>query len=383
MPRPMSAFAPARYARAERIIVLAATYGDGDAPASAKGFLDRLTRARARARRAARRARLRRPQLPGLLRLRARPSRPRPRRRAGPSSCRSTRSTASRRRTSRAGAARSAQALGIDLELAHQPVAARDRDADARLAPRLRRRGAGADRDPALRPAARHALAAPDGARLRALRGGRPARHPAGGLAPCRGSIRSPPGSRDGFVEIVVKKHPGGLCSGQLTALEPGDTVTAFLRRNPGFQPGRGRAPLILIGAGTGIGPLAGLRARQRAAAAHPPVLRDAPSRQRLPLRRGALRPGRPRAAWPGWSRRSRAGRGPTTCRTRCAARRAEVARLIRDGARVMVCGGRDMAAGRRRRAGRDPRARRADAGGAEGGGAVCRRCLLTWCATR
>ena len=43
-----------------------------------------------------------------------RPSRRRPRRRAGPNSCPSTRSTASRRRTSRAGAARSAQALGID-----------------------------------------------------------------------------------------------------------------------------------------------------------------------------------------------------------------------------------------------------------------------------
>ena len=51
---------------------------------------------------------------------------------------------------------------------------------------------------------------------------------------------------------------PAALRSGQLTALEPGDTVTAFLRRNPGFHAGRGRAPLILIGAGTGIGPLAG-----------------------------------------------------------------------------------------------------------------------------
>ncbi len=41
---PMSAFDPDRYAGAERIIVLAATYGDGDAPASARGFLDRLSR---------------------------------------------------------------------------------------------------------------------------------------------------------------------------------------------------------------------------------------------------------------------------------------------------------------------------------------------------
>ncbi len=40
---PMSGFAPERYARAERIILLAATYGDGAAPASAKGFLDRLS----------------------------------------------------------------------------------------------------------------------------------------------------------------------------------------------------------------------------------------------------------------------------------------------------------------------------------------------------
>ncbi len=40
----MSGFDPARHPRAERFLVLAATYGDGDAPASAKGFLDRLGR---------------------------------------------------------------------------------------------------------------------------------------------------------------------------------------------------------------------------------------------------------------------------------------------------------------------------------------------------
>ena len=39
---PMSAFAPSRYTRAARVVVLAATYGDGAAPASARGFLDRL-----------------------------------------------------------------------------------------------------------------------------------------------------------------------------------------------------------------------------------------------------------------------------------------------------------------------------------------------------
>ncbi|KAB2692414.1 N-acetylglucosamine transferase, partial [Ochrobactrum sp. Kaboul] len=39
---PMSAFDPARYGQARRILILAATYGDGDAPASAKGFLEGL-----------------------------------------------------------------------------------------------------------------------------------------------------------------------------------------------------------------------------------------------------------------------------------------------------------------------------------------------------
>src|SRR5690606_34188201 len=39
---PMSTFAPGRTRAAQHYIVLAATYGDGDAPASARGFLDRL-----------------------------------------------------------------------------------------------------------------------------------------------------------------------------------------------------------------------------------------------------------------------------------------------------------------------------------------------------
>lgn len=72
-------------------------------------------------------------------------------------------------------------------------------------------------------------------------------------------------GSRDGFVEICVKKHPGGLCSGQLMDLHQGDSVRAFLRHNPGFHPVNDRAPLILIGAGTGIGPLAGFARANRA----------------------------------------------------------------------------------------------------------------------
>ena len=62
----------------------------------------------------------------------------------------------------------------------------------------------------------------------------------------------------DGVLEICVRKHPGGLCSGFLHDLEIGGSVEAFIQPNPQFRPASGAHPVILIGAGTGIGPLAG-----------------------------------------------------------------------------------------------------------------------------
>lgn len=71
--------------------------------------------------------------------------------------------------------------------------------------------------------------------------------------------------AQDGFIEVVVRKHPYGLASGQLTSLQPGEQVRAFLRPHPAFHAGDGDTPLILIGAGTGVGPLAGfVRANHR-----------------------------------------------------------------------------------------------------------------------
>ena len=65
-------------------------------------------------------------------------------------------------------------------------------------------------------------------------------------------------GSKDGFLEICVRKHPEGLCSRMLHDLHPGERIEAFIQANPGFRPASGKSPVILIGAGAGIGPLAG-----------------------------------------------------------------------------------------------------------------------------
>lgn len=62
----------------------------------------------------------------------------------------------------------------------------------------------------------------------------------------------------DGFVEICVRQLSGGLCSTYLSGLKPGDCIQAFIRSNPGFALPAGRRPVLLIGAGTGVAPLAG-----------------------------------------------------------------------------------------------------------------------------
>lgn len=62
----------------------------------------------------------------------------------------------------------------------------------------------------------------------------------------------------DGVLEVCVRKQEGGLCSGYLHDLRPGDRIQGFVRQNPGFRPATGCRPVILIGAGAGIGPLAG-----------------------------------------------------------------------------------------------------------------------------
>ena len=79
---------------------------------------------------------------------------------------------------------------------------------------------------------------------------------PPGSAVPRYYSLAS--GWEDGFLEICVRQMPGGLCSTHLLGLQKGDSIAAFIRPNPGFALPRSRRPVLLIGAGTGVAPLAG-----------------------------------------------------------------------------------------------------------------------------
>lgn len=149
----------------------------------------------------------------------------------------------------------------------------------------------------------------------------------------------------DGVVEICVRKHPGGLCSGHLHGLQPGDSIDAFIKPNPGFRPVRGRAPVILIGAGTGVGPLAGfVRANTAARPMHlyfggrDPgsdfLYRDEICRWLADRRLTSLHTAFSRVA------------AHAYVQDRLRQDGAALRRMIADGAQIMVCGGRNMAAG-------------------------------------
>ncbi len=340
---PMSGFAPRSYAGARRIILLAATYGDGAAPASARGFLDRLS------------AMERAPDIPlAVLGYGDR---------SFPAFCAFAKAVAAAAQAkgwpelmpldtidcqSPQDFARWGRALGsvlgLDLDLSHRPVLPRTGTLTL-----VSRRDYGAE---VQAPTAILQFALPRATHWQRLTGAGFARFTAGDLigvlpegsaVPRLYSLAS--GRRDGYIEIVVKKHAGGLCSSQLTELEPGDTVTAFLRRNPDFRSGRSRAPLILIGAGTGIGPLAGF-------------VRSNGSCRPVHLFFGMRHPdsdffyGEEFPAWKEEGRLTRlvtaVSRGARPHYVQDALRNeaTQVAELIQNGACVMVCGGRDMAAG-------------------------------------
>ncbi|HEY0855336.1 MAG TPA: nitric oxide synthase, partial [Devosia sp.] len=136
-----------------------------------------------------------------------------------------------------------------------------------------------------------------------------------------------------------------GLCSEFLHSLSPGDTINVFIRPNPDFRPDSGRRPLILIGAGAGIAPLAGFVRHNRN---HRPVHlffggRDPASdflyRDDL---EAALDDGRLTSLSTSFSRVMGGG----YVQARLMEEAETLRRLVRQGAQIMVCGGRDMASG-------------------------------------
>ncbi len=339
----MASFDPGRYAKAHRIIVLAATYGDGDAPASAKGFLDTLSKTDLAI-------------MPSMTVLGFGD-------RSFPAFCAFAAAvsevseakgwkrllhfdTIDRQSThdfTRWGKALG-EAIGIDLQLIHQPVLP-----ETQALTLISRRDYGAK---VQAPTAILRFALPHVSSWRRLTGRGLGLFQAGdllGIVPAGASVPrfySLASARtDGFIEIVVRKHAGGLCSGQLMALEAGDTMAGFVRRNVTFHAGRDASPLILIGAGTGIGPLAGF-------------IRGNAGLRPMHLFFGMRHPdsdflyGTDLDYWQSQGRlaalSTAVSRGvrQTYVQDTLRADGANVADLIREGARVMVCGGRDMAAG-------------------------------------
>ena len=149
----------------------------------------------------------------------------------------------------------------------------------------------------------------------------------------------------DGVLEICVRKHPGGLCSGFLHELQTGARIAGFIQPNPQFRPAQGTQPVILIGAGTGIGPLAGFirgnRSRQPMhlywGGRHPasdflyePELKGYLADRRLTALRAAFSQVQERGY----------------VQDRLLADALALRRLVEKGAQVLVCGSRDMAKG-------------------------------------
>lgn len=151
--------------------------------------------------------------------------------------------------------------------------------------------------------------------------------------------------TRDGFLEICVRKHFNGECSGLLHGLQPGECVDGFIKPNPGFRPLSGKAPVILIGAGTGIGPLAG-------------TIRDNANKRPMHLYFGVRDPASDFLyqteieSWLGDGRLTSLNMAFSRAedhdyvQDRVRADADRIAAMVAGGAQIMVCGGRNMAAG-------------------------------------
>jgi sulfite reductase (NADPH) flavoprotein alpha-component len=135
------------------------------------------------------------------------------------------------------------------------------------------------------------------------------------------------------------------VCSEFLHGLDIGASIEAFIQPNPQFRPASGTHPVILIGAGTGIGPLAGFIRNNTAH--HPmhlywggrnpasdflyePQLKQYLADRRLTALRAAFSQVQDRCY----------------VQDRLIGDAQALRRLIEKGAQVLVCGSREMAKG-------------------------------------
>jgi sulfite reductase (NADPH) flavoprotein alpha-component len=333
----MNAFGPA-HMNAERLIILTATYGDGGAPASANSFLERLARLEG--------------QIPfAVLGFGDR---------SFPKFCGYAHAVADAldakewprlmglKSIDRRSGQEFAQwghdlsaALGCDLELRH--VAERPKTTPLALV------GHETYGEAVGAPVAILRFGAPADARR-----GRRSRLPRFEAGDLLGVL--PPGddlprfyslassTRDGVLEICVRLRTGGLCSTFLHGLRIGDRIEAFVRENPSFRPARGRAPLILIGAGAGIAPLAGfVRANNARRPVHMYWGGRSPSLDFLYEHELAEQLGKRRLTTLSTAF-SRCPSDAAYVQDRVAADAPRLRGLIRQEAQILVCGGRGMA---------------------------------------
>ena len=149
--------------------------------------------------------------------------------------------------------------------------------------------------------------------------------------------------TKDGFLEICVRRQQGGLCSSHLTQLVPGARIQAFIKPNPQFRPARNSKPMILIGAGAGIGPLMGfLRGSKDVKPAH--LFWGGRSEKSDYLYEGELKIRVETGQLTKLSTAFSRDQSPAYVQTRLKEQSSEILRLISEGAEILICGGVNMA---------------------------------------
>ncbi|AMR68388.1 PepSY domain-containing protein [Aquipseudomonas alcaligenes] len=166
---------------------------------------------------------------------------------------------------------------------------------------------------------------------------------PGPGLAPRYYSIAS--ADEDGAVEICVRRQPQGLCSTLLHELPLGACIQGFLQPHPDFRPDAGQHPLILVGAGTGLAPLIGFARKNLAQRPLHLYWGGRHAQAGFPYQaelQECLVDGRLTRLGLAFSQ------GPAAMYVQDRLRQdaAELQRLLAQGAQILVCGSREMAAG-------------------------------------